>query len=97
MKGIIVGGDVHDNAVRGAKVGINVDGAGVLGAPVAIYDNRVSPAPAGSFFSGCPQPIPADWMNVAPASVVDRRDETMRASSHLSDWCQLWSVLSTGD
>ena len=65
------------------------------GAPVAIYDNRVTPAPAGSYFSGCPQPIPADWMNVAPASVVDRRDETAQASSHLSDWCQLWSGLST--
>ncbi|PYR81021.1 MAG: hypothetical protein DMF87_06875 [Acidobacteria bacterium] len=97
MKGIIVGGDLHDNAVRGAKVGINVDGAGMLGAPVAIYDNRVTPAPAGSYFSGCPQPIPADWMNVAPASIVDRRDDTARASSHLSDWCQLWSSLTVED
>ena len=56
--------------VRGAKVGINVDGAGMLGAPVAIYDNRVTPAPAGSYFSGCPQPIPADWMNVAPGDLI---------------------------
>ena len=97
MKGIIVGGDLHDNAVRGAKVGINVDGAGVFSAPVAIYDNRVTPAPAGSYFSGCAQPISADWMNVAPASVVDRRDETARTSSHLSDWCQLWSGLSSDE
>jgi hypothetical protein len=95
MKGIIVGGELHGNAVRGAKVGINVDGAGVLSAPVAIFDNTVSPAPAGSYFSECAQPIPADWMNVAPASIVDRRDDRARASSHLSDWCELWSDLAT--
>ena len=29
----IVGGELHDNAVRGAKIGINVDGAGVWRAP----------------------------------------------------------------
>jgi nitrous oxidase accessory protein NosD len=97
MKGIIVGGDIHDNAVRGAKVGINVDGAGMFSAPVAIYDNRVTPAAAGSYFSACPTPLSADWMNVAPDSVIDRRDETTRAGSHLSDWCQLWSDLSTAD
>jgi hypothetical protein len=97
MKGIIVGGELHDNAVRGAKVGINVDGAGVPGAPVAIYNNSVSRAPAGSYFSGCPQPIPADWMNVAPASIVDRRADTTQAGSHMSEWCQLWSDLSTDD
>jgi hypothetical protein len=86
----IVGGELFGNAVRGAKIGINVDGAGVWRAPTAIFANSVDPAPAGSYFLECAQPIAAEWMNVSPTSIVDRRDEATRVGSHLSDWCQLW-------
>jgi nitrous oxidase accessory protein NosD len=90
----IVGGELRDNQVLGAKIGINVDGAGVWTAPTAIFANSVSPAPSGSYFSECAQPIPAEWMNVAPASIIDRRDEVNPAGSHLSESCELWSDLS---
>jgi hypothetical protein len=90
----IVGGELHDNIVRGAKIGINVDGAGDRDAPTAIFNNTVEPAPAGSYFATCAQPIPAPWMNIAPTSIVDRRNEETKAGSHLSDWCQLWSNLA---
>ena len=90
----IVGGEVRDNTVRGAKIGINVDGAGDRDAPTAIFGTSVEAAPAGSYFATCAQPIPASWMNIAPTSVVDRREEDTRAASHLSDWCQLWSDLA---
>jgi hypothetical protein len=87
----IVGGELYDNDVRGATIGINVDGAGVPHAPTTVFANSVQPAPSGSYFTECAQPIPAEWMNVAPTSVVDRRNETERTGSHLSDPCQLRS------
>lgn len=90
----IVGGEVHGNEVRGAKVGINVDGAGVNRAPIAIFANSVSDVPAHAYFSGCATPITTDWMNVAPTSVVDRRDDLAPAGAHLSDPCQFWSGLA---
>ena len=90
----IVGGELHDNTVKGAKIGINVDGAGDRDAPTAIFGNTVDAAPSGSYFATCAQPIPAAWMNIAPTSVVDRREEETKAASHLSDWCQLWSDLA---
>ena len=90
----IVGGELHDNIVKGAKIGINVDGAGDRDAPTAIFNNNVEAAPSGSYFATCAQPIPAAWMNIAPTSVVDRRQEETKAASHLSDWCQLWSSLA---
>jgi hypothetical protein len=90
----IVGGELHDNIVKGAKIGINVDGAGDRDAPTAIFSNSVEPAPPGSYFATCAQPIPAAWMNIAPTSIVDRRNEETKAASHLSDWCQLWSNLA---
>jgi hypothetical protein len=90
----IIGGELHDNTVKGAKIGINVDGAGERDAPTAIYNNRVESVPAGAYFSKCPLPIPADWMNIAPTSFVDRRDEQTPVGSHLSDFCQLSSNLS---
>jgi Right handed beta helix region len=90
----IVGGELHDNVVTGAKIGINVDGAGDRDAPTAIFSNSVDAAPTGSYFGTCAQPIPAAWMNIAPTSVVDRRQEDTKAASHLSDWCQLWSDLA---
>ena len=89
----IIGGELHDNIVKGAKIGINADGAGDRDAPTAIFSNRVEPAPVGSYFATCTQPIPATWMNIAPTSIVDRRNEQTKAGSHLSDWCQLWSDL----
>ena len=90
----IVGGELHDNIVTGAKIGINADGAGDRDSPTAIFSNSVEPAPPGSYFETCAQPIPAPWMNIAPTSIVDRRNEATKAGSHLSDWCQLWSILS---
>jgi hypothetical protein len=90
----IVGGELHDNTVKGAKIGINVDGAGDRDAPTAIFSNSVEAAPSGSYFATCAQPIPAAWMNIAPTSVVDRRQEETKTASHLSDWCQLWSDLA---
>ena len=90
----IVGGELRDNTVKGAKIGINVDGAGDRDAPTVIFNNTVEAAPSGSYFATCAQPIPAAWMNIAPTSVVDRRQEDTKAASHLSDWCQLWSDLA---
>jgi len=90
----ILGGELHDNIVGGAKIGINVDGAGNKDAPIAIFNNTVEAAPPGSYFATCEQPIPAAWMNIAPTSLVDRRDDETKAASNLSDWCQLWSDLS---
>ena len=90
----IVGGEVHDNTVTGAKIGINVDGAGEHEMPTAVFNNRAEPPLRGSYFSKCAQPIPAEWMNIAPASVVDRRGEDTKVGAHLSDGCQLFSNLS---
>jgi len=94
---IVVGGDVHDNVVRGAKVGINVDGAGVFKAPVVIRNNLVSGVPSGAFFSDCARSISTDDMNVSPTSVVDRGDDTSPAASYLSDSCQLLPGLTPED
>lgn len=90
----IIGGEVHDNIVKGAKIGINVDGAGERDAPIAIFNNTVEPAPPGAYFATCAQPIPAAWMNIAPTSIVDRRNEETSTASHLSDSCQLSSNLA---
>ena len=90
----IVGGDLHGNTIRGAKVGINVDGAGTFRAPTRIFANVVSDVPARSYFSGCSRAIPTDWMNVAPTSVVDRHHEFLPTGANLSDSCQLWSDLA---
>ena len=91
----IIGGELHDNTVKGAKIGINVDGAGERDAPTAIYNNSVESVSPGAYFTKCALPIPADWMNIAPTSFVDRRDEHTPVGSHLSDFCQLTSSLST--
>jgi hypothetical protein len=87
----IVGGELRGNDVRGAKVGINVDGAGQRLAPTAVFDNRVSGVPSGAVFVDCPKPIPTGWMNVSPISFVDRRDDSLPTAAHLSDPCQLFS------
>jgi hypothetical protein len=94
---IVVGGDVHDNVVRGAKVGINVDGAGVFKAPVIIRNNLVSGVPSGAYFSDCARSISTDDMNVSPTSVVDRGDDTSPTGAYLSDWCQLSSDLTSDE
>jgi hypothetical protein len=94
---IVVGGDVHDNVIRGAKVGINVDGAGMFGAPVVVHDNIVSDVPSGAYFSDCARPIAAEAMNVSPTSVVDRGDDTSPTGAYLSDPCQLSSDVTSGD
>jgi hypothetical protein len=94
---IIVGGDLHDNDVRGAKVGINVDGAGVFRAPVAIHDNVVSAVPQRAYFSDCSRPIATGSINISPTSVVDRGDEHAPTGANLSDLCQLSSALTAKD
>lgn len=91
----ILGGEVHDNIVMGAKIGINVDGAGDRDAPTAIFGNTVDAPQSGSYFVECPRPIPAESMNISPTSIIDRRNEDTRTGSHLSDSCQLSSKLST--
>jgi len=91
---IVIGGDVHDNEVRGAKVGINVDGAGIPVAPVVIRKNAIRDVPEGSYFSDCARPIAADSMNVSPGSLVNRGEDTTPIGTVLSDWCQLSSRLS---
>ena len=90
----IIGGEVRDNVVNGAKIGVNVDGAGDRDAPTAVFSNTVESPSSGSYFAACPQPIPAEWMNIAPTSFVDRRNEQTSTGSHLSDSCQLFSKLS---
>ena len=90
----IIGGEVRDNVISGAKIGINVDGAGSRDAPTAVFSNTVESPSTGAYFAGCPQPIPAEWMNIAPTSLVDRRNEQTSTGSHLSDSCQLFSKLS---
>jgi hypothetical protein len=89
----IVGGEVFANTVTGAKVGINVDGAGSRMAPTAVYANAVTHVPSNEVFSACDETVPTDWMNVAPTSVVDRRNDLMPTGEHLSYLCQLSSVL----
>ena len=92
---LVVGGDVHDNAVRGAKVGINVDGAGLYRAPVVVRDNVVSDVPSGASFADCTRPIATGSINISPTSIVNRGDDTSPASSSLSDWCQLFSEIAS--
>ena len=93
----IFGGTVYGNEVRQAKVGINVDGAGVRLAPIAIFANRVTGAPEDAYFSSCDKPIPAGWMNISPISVVNRGTDLTPTDAHLSHPCQLWSDLSPGE
>jgi hypothetical protein len=96
-KFIVIGGDLYGNEVRGAKVGINVDGAGMGSAPVAIHDNIIMNVPARAFFSDCSAPIAAVSINISPTSVVNRGNDATPASAHLSDMCQLSSNLTVED
>ena len=89
----IVGGTVTANDVIGAKVGINVDGAGSRAAPTAVYANDVTNTPAAAVFSGCAESVPADKINVAPTSVVNRGSDSEPIGTHLSYLCQLSSSL----
>ncbi len=93
----IIGGELHDNEVRGAKIGINVDGAGVRMAPTAVFANSVSGVPDRAYFSDCARSIPTHWLNVGPSSVVDRRDELTEAGATLSDPCQLHSDVAVSE
>jgi hypothetical protein len=90
----IIGGELHDNEVRGAKIGINADGAGVANAPTTVYGNSIEGVSPGGHFAACADRIPTNAINVAPRSVVDRRGDPMQAGSHPSDWCQLWSDIA---
>ena len=88
----VVGGTIFDNQVHGARVGINVDGAGTLDAPVRIFSNRVTDVPPGSF-ANCRNDISTSWMNIAPTSVVDRGDDQTPTDAHLTDGCQFFSAV----
>src|SRR5581483_9088571 len=85
----IVGGDVQENSIRGAKIGINADGAGTSRAPTRIFGNNVNDVPDGEFFAGCRDPIPTGWMNIAPTSAIDRHGEGIATAAHLSEPCEL--------
>ena len=89
----IVGGAIFENQIHGAKVGINVDGAGTTTAPVKIYSNRVTDVPPGAF-ANCVNGMSTDWMNIAPTSIVDRSDERTPTGTHLSDTCQFFSAIT---
>ena len=93
----IAGGEVRDNVVRGAKVGINLDGAGRRLAPIAVFGNRVSDVPVGTKFSSCGRDLSSAWMNVAPSSYVDRRKEFTETAEAASDSCQFFSPLAPLD
>ena len=85
----IIGGDLHQNHVRGAMIGINADGAGTSRAPTRIFANDVSNVPAGEVFAGCPDPIPMVWMNISPTSAIDRHGEHIETAAQLSQRCEL--------
>ena len=89
----IVGGTVADNDVIGAKVGINVDGAGSRAAPTTVVANAVTNTPTDAVFSGCAGSVPTDKINVAPTSVVNRGTDAEPVGTHLSYLCQLSSAL----
>ena len=65
----ILGGVVTGNASHGAKIGINVDGAGTPEAPMVVTGNTFGPGPtSASFLCGTRATTP---FNVSPDSVVD--------------------------
>jgi hypothetical protein len=65
----IRGGTVAANAVDGARMGIDVDGAGTPDAPTTVTGNHVGPSPSSaSFLCGT---RPSARFNVAADSVVD--------------------------
>jgi hypothetical protein len=92
----IVGGELSGNDVRGARIGINVDGAGVRLAPLSIYDNRVAGIPAAGRFTDCPRDIPTAALNISPTSVIRPMRDGAPHASHLSDPCQFWSSITAG-
>lgn len=65
----IRGGTVAANAVDGARMGIDVDGAGTPAAPTTVTGNQVGPTPASATFLCGPRP--SSRFNVAPDSVVE--------------------------
>lgn len=89
----IIGGHIWDNQVHGAKVGINVDGAGTPQVPVQVFSNRVTDLPPLSYFSNCEKPTLTGWMNIAPRSFVDRGDDATPTGAYLADFCQFFSPL----
>ena len=89
----IVGGELSGNEVRGAQVGINIDGAGVRLAPFSLYGNVVSATPAAGRFTDCARPIPTAALNVSPTSIVRMARDASPDAAHLSDACQLWSAV----
>ena len=93
----VVGGELFGNEVRGARVGINLDGAGVRLAPLSVFGNTVEGVPDGRF-SECARLIPTAAFNISPTSVVRMpRDAAPGAApdaAHLSDPCQFWSAVA---
>lgn len=71
----IFGGTITGNLITGAKIQINIAGAGINGSPVSVYNNNLyGTPPAGSFFKcGIQRTSP---MNIVPTfSVVNRNGE----------------------
>lgn len=77
----IRGGTVTGNAVFGAKIQINAEGAGTAQAPVTVSGNLLGGAPASAVF-GCGQTRSGAVFNVSPDSVVTTTDATANRSFH---------------
>ena len=70
-----MGGTVENNAVAGAAININADGAGTSSAPVVVVGNALSVYARDVAFL-CGKVCPGSLLNVAPGSYVDRQGET---------------------
>jgi hypothetical protein len=77
----IQGGSVTGNAVSGAKIQINAEGAGTVAKPIAVSGNTLGTSPANAVF-GCGQTRAATVFNVSPDSFVTTNDGTAKITFH---------------
>ena len=77
----ILGGTITGNAVSGAKIQINAEGAGTSAKPVAVLGNVLGASPASAVF-GCGQTRAATAFNVSPDSFVTTNDGTAKLTFH---------------
>lgn len=68
MSANIYGGTVTQNAISGAGVNINIEGAGTSSAPITVFGNQMSGAPAqNAFLCGA---RPGSNFNIGPDNNV---------------------------
>jgi hypothetical protein len=72
---------VTGNAVSGAKIQINAEGAGTVAKPVTVSGNQLGASPASAVF-GCGQTRAATAFNVSPDSFVTTTDGTGKMTFH---------------